>query len=81
MSPLVVINVYGWWESQHYTAAVIAVCDTEEDAIAAMLADASDLGFDIDPSEEWERDAIGITATVGGREAYRIERPLNKRVT
>ena len=40
--PLVVINVYGWWESQHYTASVIAVCDTEEDAIAAMLADVLD---------------------------------------
>ena len=81
MSAFVVVGVFGWWESNHYTARVIAVRDTEEDAVTAMLADAAEWEIDVDPPEDWERDAVGVTVTSDGREAYRIEQPADKRVS
>jgi len=90
MSPFVVVDVNGWWDSTHYTARVIAIRPTEAGAIEAMWTHARSIHadggsakpLDIDEPDEWERDAVGLTVTRdGGHEAYRIEQPEDKRVT
>lgn len=76
----VLVDVGYWWDHTHYTARVIAIRPTEEEAVEAMweharatAEDPADL--DIDDPDEWERDEMGLTVTRDGRDAYRIERP------